>query len=256
MSNCEEKIKTNPKCFFAFTKSLRRTNCLPNTMKYMGIESSDGSTVCNLFARYFNSVFNPVVEPATATVLDPFVHQSAACPRLTRSFNVKKVSSPDGIPMMFFMHSSLALSLPLCILFNRSMVEKTFPTLWKISFVSPIFKDGDKSEVANYRPVSILCAMSKVFERLIFNKLFEEIKSKIHCSQHGFYAKRSTQTNIMEYVSTVADAIVNGGQVDTVYTDFAKAFDKVDHTILLRKLIGFGISDNMQQWFSSYLRNP
>lgn len=97
--------------------------------------------------------------------------------------------------------------------------------------------------------------MSKVFERLVFNKLFEEVKVGIHHSQHGFYEKSSTQTNLMEYISTVADAIVNGGQVDTVYTDFAKAFDKVDHAILLRKLSSFNVSENMLQWFSSYLCN-
>lgn len=170
--------------------------------------------------------------------------------RALEGFHVNKVSSPDGIPMMFFMQLSLSLSLPLCILFNRSIMDKSFPIQWKIGFVSPIFKDGDKADVTNYRLVSILCAMSKVFERLVFNKLFSEIKSGIHHSQRVFFAKRSTQTNLMEYVSTVADDIVNGGQMDTIYTDFAKAFDEVDHSVLLSKLTNFGVPEHIVQWFS------
>lgn len=133
------------------------------------------------------------------------------------------------------------------------MVESKFPSRWKTSFVSPIFKEGDRSNVVNYIPVSILCSISKIFEILVFNKLFEKVKSNIHYSQHGFFEKKSTQTNLMEYVSFVADAIVAGGQVDTVYTDFAKAFDKVDHGTLLIKLKLFGLSENLVQWFSTYL---
>lgn len=83
--------------------------------------------------------------------------------------------------------------------------------MWKIGFVSPVFKEGDKDVVTNYRPVTILCAMSKVFERLVFNKLFNDVRTKIHHSQHWFFATRSTQSNRMEY---------------------AEAFDNVDHGVL------------------------
>lgn len=268
VKNCEEKIKSNSKCFFAFTKSLRKTNTLPNCMTYLDEEASSRSSICNLFATYFNSVYNPTVDTASEVAYDPFAHQSVTnsedmdviftpeqVEATLKGFDVNKASSPDDIPMMFFMRLSLSLSLPLCILFNKSMKESKFPSRWKIGFVSPVFKEGDKNCVANYRPVTILCAMSKVFERLVFNKLFDDVKSDVHHSQHGFFAKRSTQTNLMEYVSDVADAIAGGGQVDTIYTDFAKAFDKVDHGILLDKLRSHGFSGKIVQWFSTYLRD-
>lgn len=89
-----------------------------------------------------------------------------------------------------------------------------------MSLVSPIYKDGVKSEISNYRPISILC---------------DQIKYKIHESQHGFFSKRSTQSNLMEYASAIAHEFVDGGQVDSVYTDFTKAFDKVNHHLLIRK---------------------
>lgn len=261
--DCEEKIKSNTKCFFAFTKSLNKTNSLPNSVKYVDEEASDRESVCNLFAKYFNSVYNPVIQPDSEVVPDPFTHQidpndmsftPAEVEMALKRFDRNKVASPAGVPMMFFMHLSLSLSLPLSILFNKSLAECKFPSKWKTGFVSPIFKEGNKDDVANYRPISILCAISKVFERLVFNKLFDEVKSDIHYTQHGFFERRSTQSNLMEYVSFVADAMVAGGQVDTVYTDFAKAFDKVDHGTLLLKLRSFGLSNNMVRWFSTYLR--
>lgn len=268
VKDCEEKIKTNTKCFFAFTKSLKKTNSLPNSMKLEDDEASDKLSICNMFAKYFSSVYNPIIEPVVEVIYDPFGHQLPPCTGLNelsftpnevesvlRGFDKNKVASPDCIPMMFFMKLSMSLSLPLCILFNKSLAESKFPSKWKAGFVSPIFKEGDKNNVTNYRPVSILCAISKVFERLVFNKLFESVRSNIHHSQHGFIKKRSTQTNLMEYVSMVADAMVAGGQVDTVYTDFAKAFDKVDHDKMLFKLRTFGIPENLVQWFSTYLRD-
>lgn len=230
----------------------------------MSEEAFDRTSICNLFAKFSNSVH----EHHSDVIIDPFVHQEngfSALPDMSftadeveaviKGLNKNKVSSPDGIPMMFFMQLSVSLKLPLSISLNKSIKAMRFPSDWNVSFVSPIFKDGDKGDVVNYRPVSILCAVSKIFERLVFNKLFDAVKGNIHHSQHGFYRKRSALTNLVEYISTVADAIVKGGQVDTVNTDFAKAFDKVDHTILLSKLSNFGMSPGMINWFSSYLRD-
>lgn len=205
----EEKIKTNTKCFFSFTKSLRKTKSLPNSMKFEDEISSDRVSICNLFSKFFTSVFNPA-DPQEyvlfddGPVYDPFVHQNTQVSDMTitpgeieralKGFNVNKVASPDNIPMLFFMNLSMSLSLPLCILFNKSLKENTFPSRWKTSFVSPIFKDGDKNDLTNYRAVSIMCAISKIFERLVFNKLFDFDKDKVDDSQHGFFAGRSTQT--------------------------------------------------------------
>lgn len=266
VSDCEEKIKTNTKCFFSFTKSLKKTNSLPSSMKLESEVSNDRASICNLFAKFFQSVYNdPDEEQYGFGVYDPFFYQNEA-PKISSSvitptqvelvlkkFNINKVASPDNIPMLFFVNLSLSLSIPLSILFNKSLEECKFPSKWKVSFVSPIFKDGDKNDVSNYRAVSIMCAASKIFERLVFNMLFELVKDMIDESQHGFFAGRSTQTNLMDYISSVAHEIVNGGQVDTIYTDFTKAFDKVSHVKLVNKFKDFGFSRNLLVWFSTYL---
>lgn len=233
-------------------------------MRFENEVTTDRQTICNLFAKFFTSVYAPRVEVSNEIIYDPFSYSAddlvsevtfsvTDVQKAIQRFDVNKVASPDNIPMMFFMKLAMSLSLPLSILFNKSLMNRKFPTRWKISYVSPIFKEGDKNDVSNYRPVSILCAISKIFERLVFNMLFDQIKSEIHHSQHGFFAKRSTQTNLMEYVSNVAQSIIDGGQVDTIYTDFSKAFDKVDHALLVAKLKRFGFKDNLLNWFDSYL---
>src|SRR5687768_14030781 len=119
-----------------------------------------------------------------------------------------------------------------------------------MGFISPIFKDGDKQDVMNYRAVSILCAISKSFESLMFNVLFAKVKEKNHHSQHGFLSKRSTQSNLMEFITSVSQYMANGGQVDVLYTDCSKAFDKIVHQRLLKKLVPFGFSKSLIQWFN------
>lgn len=266
VNDCEDKLRSNTKCFFAFTKSLRKTNSLPSSMRFGSEVSEDRQSICDSFARFFDSVYSPDVLEEDEIIYDPFVHQTVErvavecfsqdqVQEAMKSFNVNKVTSPDCIPMMFFMNLALSLSLPLSILFNKSLLEEKFPSKWKISYVSPIFKDGDKDDISNYRPVCIMSAISKIFERLVFNQLFEQIKSQIHHTQHGFFMKRSTQTNLMEYVSEIAQSIVNGGQVDTIYTDFSKAFDKVNHQILVGKLRRFGLTNMLLSWFKSYLED-
>lgn len=77
----------------------------------------------------------------------------------------------------------------------------------------------------------------------------------INPCQHGFFTGRSVQTNLVDHVTFLCDNVMNGGQVDTIYTDFSKAFDMVDHTLLLGKLQKFGINGALLQWFQSYISN-
>lgn len=89
-----------------------------------------------------------------------------------------KAARPDEIPMMFYKNLSASLCLPLSMLFNKSLNERKYPSKWKISFVSPNFKSADKGDITNYRAVRILSSISKVFEKLMLDKLFRHVKTK------------------------------------------------------------------------------
>lgn len=233
-------------------------------MKYGDQVANDRYSVCNLFSSFFQSEF-PKCDAEIAVVdMDAdygtddaevdIIFSTDDVKNVLKGFDKNKVSSPDDIPMMFYKNLSQSLSLPLKTLFNKSLKERVFPDRWKTSFIMPIFKEGDKFDVSNYRAVSILCAISKVFEKLLFTVLFEKFKGLIHPSQH-FFTKRSTQMNLMEFVTSVSQSIAKGGQVNVFYTDFSKAFDRIDHGILLKKLATFGFDNSLIKWFQSYLSN-
>lgn len=105
----------------------------------------------------------------------------------------------------------------------------------------PVLKSGDNDLVSNYRPISILSTMSKVFEILICPYISEHVKPLITDHQHGFMKSRSTATNLISFVGRLAEAIDARQEVDVIYTDLSKAFDRVPHEILMRKLLNFGI---------------
>ena len=138
-------------------------------------------------------------------------------------------------------------------MFNKSLTIGYFPNIWKMSFVTPIHKSGDKHDVMNYRPISKLSIIPKIFEAIITKKLSSIISPYICKNQHGFRPKMSISTNLLLYQSKILNSFKNHIQVDSIYTDFQKAFDKVNHKLLLKKLFNIGFNGNFLDWIESYL---
>ncbi|TLM13355.1 reverse transcriptase family protein, partial [Acinetobacter baumannii] len=127
--------------------------------------------------------------------------------------------------------------------------------MWKRSFVVPVFKSGDKHNIANYRPISKICAIPKMFERIVYDFLFPLIRPHIIEQQHGFISHRSTETNLCEFLDYVLSSMEDGHQVDVVYTDYSKAFDRINFDILIEKLHGLGVHGDLLRWLESYVRD-
>ena len=136
------------------------------------------------------------------------------------------------------------------LLFNLNANKAKFPTKWKISEIAPIFKDGDKQDVSNYRPISLL-------EKLLFAKLAPIVYPTSTSDQHGCRPKRSTITNLIEYLQEIFSCLVlpNCNYLNTFYLDFQKSFDKVSHGILMEKFSTSGIGGNCLSLIHSYLSN-
>lgn len=130
-----------------------------------------------------------------------------------------------------------------------------YPDAFKKSLISPIYKFGDIDNVENYRPISILPTVSKIFDKLLYSHIHSKTAHLIASCQHGFTAGKSTTTNLLEYVDYLSKNIMNGGQVDATYMDLAKAFDKVDHNILLKKFSALPLSPCLVILLKSYLTN-
>lgn len=105
----------------------------------------------------------------------------------------------------------------------------------------------------HYRPISKLCLCIKELEKIVFRQVYAVLKPVLSQVQHGFMQGRSTVTNLALFTDRVARGVEGGGQVDAVYTDYSKAFDRVDHNILLKKLQASGIRGDLLRWFTSYL---
>ena len=148
-----------------------------------------------------------------------------------------------------------SISPALASIFNKSLQNSVVPADWKLANVVPIFKKGNKEDIGNYRPISLTSVVCRILEKVIKYELsgFLDKYRLIRKSQHGFLNKRSCLTNLLEYVEYVTSIVDNGDSVDVVYLDFSKAFDKVSHRTLIRKLWRFGIRGSLLQWISNWL---
>lgn len=164
-------------------------------------------------------------------------------------------SGPDEIPAFVVKDCAALFSYPLTVIFNLSLRSHTFPNAWKTSKICPVFKQGKKCDISNYRPISIICNFCKVFESLLFDRIYSHVSNAISPAQHGFMKKRSTISNLYCITQHLAETINQGSQTDVIYTDLSKAFDKINHSILLHKFDSFGFSAIFIKFFESYLTN-
>ena len=168
-----------------------------------------------------------------------------------------KATGLDGLsPRVLKMTASL-ISPSIAMLINKSIKTGTFPFQLKQAKVHPIFKGGTKSDPSNYRPISILPTVSKIFEKHINKHLMGYLNKHklLHESQSGFRHKHSCQTAFIKLIDSWAECIDRGDLIGALFLDFRKAFDLVDHSILIKKLSIYKFSSSAIQWFKSYLNN-
>ena len=196
----------------------------------------------------------PYLEPSPYT-LESIIISRQDVEDVLQHLNVSKASGPDLISPRLLKEGANVLALPYSIAFNRSLEQGYFPNSWKEANVSPIIKKDEKSLPSNYRPISLLCQAGKVMERCIHKYLYNYIVSNQILTPllSGFIPGDSTTFQLLHTYHMFCEAVDNGKEVQTVFCDISKAFDRVWHKGLLHKLGGIGCSENVLAWFSSYL---
>ena len=175
--------------------------------------------------------------------------------KLLQKSNPRKASGPDMVPARFLKECSEELSPILTIIFNKSLQTGTVPDEWKKANVSAVFKKGQRYDPANYRPVSLTCLCCKILEHVIVSNVLKHLdhhKILSDC-QHGFRARRSCETQLVTLCHDLTSSLDKGTQTDMLVLDFSKAFDRVPHQRLLRKLQHFGVRGSLHSWIASFL---
>uniref|UniRef100_A0A1X7U0K9 Reverse transcriptase domain-containing protein n=1 Tax=Amphimedon queenslandica TaxID=400682 RepID=A0A1X7U0K9_AMPQE len=157
----------------------------------------------------------------------------------------------DGIPPAILKGAATALLDPIHHLFQLCVSQSSIPTQWRDHYITPIPKSGDKSVISNYRPISLLSSISKLFEKVVSDKIFDFlIDASVSNCQYGFIRNRSTIKQLLLHTKNIINALEDHQQLDTVLLDIRKAFDTVPHHILLTKLWQAGITGSLWQLVS------
>ena len=165
-------------------------------------------------------------------------------------------AGPDRFPAMFLLKCKKSLSAPLCQLWRESLDISLIPKNMKNAHITPIHKGGRRDIPKNYRPIALTSILIKVFEKVIRNSLVQYLESHgmMNNQQHGFRKGRSCISQLLAHYDNIIKLLEEGKDVDTIYLDFSKAFDKVDFAIVLRKLHKLGIRGKLGRWIIQFLK--
>jgi hypothetical protein len=273
--NIFEKFKKDMKSTWVTIKEIinrtKNKKHLPNFFRIEGQNISDPQVIANKFNQYFNDIGPCLAENIQspnidfASYLTDTTNQNLHLQPITElqvstiidKLPPKTSRGVDGMSLRFVKEIKDSILNPLCAIINQMLITGVFPDKLKIAKIVPVYKKDDKTIVGNYRPISVLPAVSKVFEKVILMQLNDHFKSLnlMNCSQYGFRENHSTEFAAMENIDIIVDNIEKRKIPLNIFLDLSKAFDTLDHSILLCKLQYYGITGNAFRLCKSYLTN-
>ena len=177
--------------------------------------------------------------------------------RVINNLHSKSSYGYDGISTILLKKLEPLINEPLTLIINQSLNSGIFPEKLKISKITPIYKKNELHCIENYKPISLLPAISKVVEKISYDQLYSYFSSNkyLHENQYGFRKNHSTEYSILEIIDRIALDLDKGNMPLAIYLDLSKAFDTLNHGILIDKLQYYGVSHNALNWFRTYLQN-
>ena len=169
----------------------------------------------------------------------------------------KKATGPDQVPARILKEASSEIAPTLKYIFEKSYTTGELPDDWKTANISAIYKEGDKKDPANYRPVSLTSICCKIMEHILCSNISKHLDKHniLSDNQHGFRAKRSCETQLVQTIEDLSKSLNDKQQIDMAILDFSKAFDTVSHSKLLYKLDHYGVRTNTLNWIRSWITN-
>ena len=174
---------------------------------------------------------------------------------LISELNTSKSTGPNGIPTEILKMINFVICIPLSKIINTCISKGEHPEKLKLAHVIPIFKKGCRLQVSNYRPISLLSNINKIFEKIMHKRIYSFLEkfNLLYNLQFGFRSKYSTSHALIHMTEAIRSALDSGFVTCGIFVDFQKAFDTVNHEILLKKLDHYGFRGAVNNWFRSYL---
>ena len=256
------KIKSNSKYFFSYArrKAKIHTPIGPLTDSTGNLDSSPAGMAKILSQQYESAFSTPsnrtmVTSNILTNSLDDILITEESIIKAIDEVTNNSAPGPDGFPAVMLKSCKQELAKPLCILWRKSLDTAEVPADSKISYITPIHKGGSRHIAKNYRPVALTSHLVKIFEKVIRNSLvnFIETHNLMNPNQHGFRAGHSCLSQLLQHQDRITQLLEEGCNVDVVYLDFSKAFDKLDINITLQKLYNMGITGSLFRWIKAFL---
>ena len=248
------------KKFWSYVKATANSTRIPELVHLDNSFKSKPLDQAELFNKFFYDQFS---EPSLydtnvdhSNSQDFFIDFNASRVfSILSDLNPNKALGPDKIHGLVLKNCARKISKPLSLLFTKSYYSGDIPDEWKLALVVPVHKKGSKSDVTNYRPISLTCIIMKVMEKIVRDEIMTRCGHMIDHRQHGFLQNKSCTTQLVDFCDSLALSLNNNIRSDVIYFDFAKAFDSVNHDLILLKLKSFfSIDSLLLQFIMSYLK--
>ena len=254
-------IKVNSKYFFSYVRSKAKIKSkIGPLLNKDGKLTNNNQEMTEILSNQYTKVFS---KPSNETNTSENHQQNANLKSFLSNIEINEedfheaitslstnaAAGPDGFPAILLKNCKENLAKPLTLLWRKTQSDGIVPDKLKTMLITPIHKGVSKSIAANYRPIALTSHLIKLFEKILRKHIILHMNSNnlFNDSQHGFRSGRSCLSQLLEHFDTVLSILDDEMNADDVYLDFAKAFDKVDHNIVLRKISNFGICDNVFQ---------
>ena len=269
--NLFNNFKSNTKKLWESLNKLTKASCPNRSTTSIILNNSiltKSKDIANTFNTFFAEIASNLDSKLPKAQTDPLQYlqgnfpNSMTVPEITlldvakiiKTLKSKKCGTEDFAPFIIKENSHL-LAQPLAFLFNQSISSGKFPDTLKAARIIPLHKKGPKTDINNYRPISLLNIFSKIFEKIMKTHLvsFLERNSVLSKTQFGFQAGKSTLDALIKFSTEVYSQLDCSEFLLSIFVDFSKAFDTVPHELLLKKLDFYGIRGLINDWFADYL---